>query len=70
MGRYREEDVLQGQGLVSEQVASGKSIAVFCGERGLRDRQFYEWKANPCAKWPAPSAAILSVCGIVRATAL
>ncbi|WP_425387801.1 IS66 family insertion sequence element accessory protein TnpA [Edaphobacter aggregans] len=44
MGRYREEDVLRWRGLVSEQVASGKSVAAFCGERGLRDWQFYEWK--------------------------
>lgn len=41
---YREEDVLRWRGLVSEQVASGKSVAAFCGERGLRDWQFYEWK--------------------------
>jgi hypothetical protein len=44
MGRYREEDVLRWQGLVSEQAGSGKSIAAFCGERGLRDWQFYDWK--------------------------
>ncbi|HTF64041.1 MAG TPA: hypothetical protein VK638_15260 [Edaphobacter sp.] len=44
MGRYREEDVLRWRGLVSEQVESGKSVAAFCGERGLRDWQFYEWK--------------------------
>jgi hypothetical protein len=44
MGRYREEDVLRWRGLVSEQVASGKSVAAFCGERGVRDWQFYEWK--------------------------
>jgi hypothetical protein len=44
MGRYREEDVLRWRGLVSEQVAGGKSVAAFCGERGLHDWQFYEWK--------------------------
>jgi hypothetical protein len=31
-------------GLVSEQSQSGQSVAVFCRERGLHARQFYEWK--------------------------
>ncbi len=30
--------------LVSEQSSSGKSVAAFCGERGLRTWQFYERK--------------------------
>jgi hypothetical protein len=30
--------------LVSDQTASGKSVAAFCRERGLRDWQFYDWK--------------------------
>jgi hypothetical protein len=30
--------------LVSEQSQSGKSVAAFCDERGLRAWQFYEWK--------------------------
>jgi hypothetical protein len=29
---------------VSEQTTSGKSVAAFCGERGLRNWQLYEWK--------------------------
>ena len=44
MGRNKEEDVARWRGLVSEQVASGRSIAAFCRERGLRVWQFYEWK--------------------------
>jgi hypothetical protein len=32
------------RGLVSEQSQSGQSVAAFCGERGLRAWQFYEWK--------------------------
>lgn len=32
------------QALVSEQAASGQSVAAFCRDRGLRDWQFYEWK--------------------------
>ena len=30
--------------IVSEQIASGQSVAAFCNERGLRAWQFYEWK--------------------------
>jgi hypothetical protein len=44
MGRYREEDVSRWRGVVSEQVSSGKSVATFCRERGLREWQLYEWK--------------------------
>ncbi|HMF62617.1 MAG TPA: IS66 family insertion sequence element accessory protein TnpB [Edaphobacter sp.] len=32
------------RGVVSEQSQSGQSVASFCGERGLRAWQFYEWK--------------------------
>lgn len=44
MGHNKEEDVARWRGLISEQVASGKSVAAFCRERGLRVWQFYEWK--------------------------
>jgi len=44
MGRHKEEDLARWRGLVSEQATSGKSVAAFCGERGLRDWQLYEWK--------------------------
>jgi len=44
MKRARTEDWAKWQGLVSEQVASGESVAVFCRRRGLRDWQFYERK--------------------------
>ena len=44
MGRYREEDVSRWRDVVSEQVGSGKSVATFCRERGLREWQLYEWK--------------------------
>jgi hypothetical protein len=30
--------------LVSEQIASGQTVAAFCRDRGLRDWQFYDWK--------------------------
>src|SRR5258705_5762662 len=44
MGQHKEEDLARWRGLVSEQATSGKSVAAFCGERGLRDWQLYEWK--------------------------
>lgn len=44
MKRERTEEWAKWRGLVSEQIASGESVAVFCRERGLRDWQFYEWK--------------------------
>ena len=42
MGQHKEEDLARWRGLVSEQASSGKSVAAFCGERGLRDWQLYE----------------------------
>ena len=44
MGQHKEEELARWRGLVSEQVASGTSVAAFCRDRGLRDWQFYEWK--------------------------
>ena len=44
MERYREEDLLRWRDVVSEQEGSGKSVAAFCRERGLREWQLYEWK--------------------------
>jgi hypothetical protein len=44
MGHKKEEDQARWRDLVSEQVASGKSVEAFCRERDLRVWQFYEWK--------------------------
>jgi hypothetical protein len=44
MGQHKEEDLARWRGLVSEQVASGTSVAAFCRDRGLREWQLYEWK--------------------------
>jgi hypothetical protein len=44
MGQYKEEYLSRWRGHVSEQAACGKSVAVFCGEDGLRVWQFYAWK--------------------------
>jgi Transposase len=44
MRQHKEEDLARWRGLVSEQVASGTTVAAFCRDRGLRDWQLYEWK--------------------------
>lgn len=44
MKREMTEENAKWRGLVSEQVKSKKSAAVFCRERGLKAWQFYEWK--------------------------
>jgi hypothetical protein len=31
-------------GLVSEQIESGRGVAAFCRERGLKSGQFFAWK--------------------------
>jgi hypothetical protein len=53
-----EADLAHWRGLVSGQVASGKSVAAFCRERELRVWQFYEWKKR--LRKPA-SAAFVAV---------
>jgi len=40
----KEEALARWRGLVTEQMSSGKSVAAFCRERGLREWQLYEWK--------------------------
>jgi hypothetical protein len=44
MADNTEAAVARWRVLVSDQTASGKSVAAFCRERGLRDWQFYDWK--------------------------
>lgn len=44
MKRERTEEWAKWRGLVSEQIASGQTVAEFCLDRGLRDWQFYDWK--------------------------
>src|SRR5260370_9954465 len=58
MGHHKEEDLLRWRGLVSEQVASGTSVAAFCRDRGLRDWQFYEWKKRLRSSVAAPFIAV------------
>jgi hypothetical protein len=58
MGQHKEEDLARWRGLVSEQVASGKSAALFCRDRGLRIWQFYEWKKRLRPTEAAPFIAV------------
>jgi hypothetical protein len=44
MKHGRTEEWAKWRRLVSEQIASGQTVAAFCRDRGLRDWQFYDWK--------------------------
>ena len=58
MGQHKEEDLARWRGLVSEQVASGTSVAAFCRDRGLPDWQLYEWKKRLRATEMTPFIAV------------
>ena len=58
MKQLRAELWTKWRGLVSEQVESGRSVAAFCRERGLRDWQFYEWKKPLRDAEAAPFVAV------------
>jgi hypothetical protein len=58
MRQSKEENLVRWGGLVSEQVASGKSVASFCRDRGFRVWQFYEWKER---LRPSEAAAFVAV---------
>jgi len=44
MKRGQTEEGAKWRRLVSEQIASGQTVAAFCRGRGLRDWKFYDWK--------------------------
>ena len=44
MRQSKAEAWAKWRGLVSEQAASGQSVARFCFERGLNSGQFFAWK--------------------------
>ena len=58
MGQHKEDDLARWRGLVSEQVGSGKSVAAFCRDRGLREWQLYEWKKRLRPSEAAPFIAV------------
>ena len=58
MGQHKEEDWARWRGLVSEQAASGTTVAAFCRDRGLRDWQLYEWRRRLRATSSTPFIAV------------
>ena len=58
MGQHKEEELVRWRGLVSEQAASGKSVAAFCRDRGLQDWQIYEWKKRLRSVASVPFVAV------------
>ena len=50
MGERKQEEWARWRGLLSEQQASGQSIAGFCREQVLPVGQFYEWRKRLRAK--------------------
>ena len=44
MKRGRTEEFAKWRRLISQQIASGRTVAAFCRDRGLREWQFYDWK--------------------------
>jgi hypothetical protein len=44
MKHGQTEEWAKWRKLVSEQIASGRTVAAFCRDRSLRDWQFYDWK--------------------------
>jgi transposase-like protein len=44
MRQGKSEQLAKWRVLVSDQIGSGQTVAAFCGDRGVRDSQFYDWK--------------------------
>ena len=42
--RGRAEEWAKWRRLISEQIASGQTVAAFCRDRVIRDWRFYDWK--------------------------
>jgi hypothetical protein len=56
MKHGRTEEWAKWRRLVSEQIASGQTVAAFCRDRGLRVWQFYDWKKQLLPKHPMAEA--------------
>ena len=69
MSRRRAEEWAKWRGLVSEQGQSGGSVAAFCGERGLRDSQFFAWKKRLRNAEAAQFVEVRPVEGLVQSSA-
>jgi transposase-like protein len=58
MNRARTEQWAKWRVLVSEQTASGQTVAAFCRDRGIREWQLYEWKKRLRRKQEAQFLAV------------
>ena len=69
MKRERTAEFAKWRRLVSQQIASGRTVAAFCRDRGLREWQFYEWKKRVrgagAAKFVAVEVAVPSEAVVV-----
>ena len=69
MTRGRREEFAKWRRLVSQQIASGRTVAAFCRDRGLREWQFYDWKKRirgvEAAKFVAVEVAPASEAALV-----
>ncbi len=67
---YNEEEAqARWRSLVLDRKASGKSVATFCRERGLREWQFYEWKKRLRNAEAAQFVEVRPVEGLVQSSA-
>ena len=69
MEQQKEPERARWRGLLSEQQASGQSIAAFCRERALPVWQFYEWKKRLHSAEAEPFVAVEVVASEVVAAA-
>ena len=58
MADKKEETLARWRGLVADQISSGKSVAAFCREQGLREWQLYEWKKRLRGSEAAPFISV------------
>jgi len=58
MGQPSEKIAARWRALITEQQASGQSVAAFCRERGLRDGPFYDWKKRLRSAETSPFVAV------------
>lgn len=54
----KDDQRARWRGLLTEQKATGQSIAAFCRDRALPVWQFYEWKKRLCPSEPGPFVAV------------
>lgn len=69
MRRGRAKEFAKWRRLVAQQIASGRTVAAFCRDRGIREWQFYDWKKHvrgaEAAKFVAVKMAAPSEAAVV-----